>query len=599
MPVRVLLGDEAVALGAVHAGITAAYAYPGTPSTEILEFILQHEREAAMERAAPHAAWCANEKTAYEAALGASIAGGRSSQKERIGESENARKIIAANALGKEALDLAEVRLARLREREKGKRKLEEEANSLDKQVITLGERCGAEERDIERVRTELLRDERSLAERKKGLSADAATQALSSRLPELRAAIDPARFAALAAQLGLLLGVFWALRVESSRFFILSACAFVGFAVHYFVPFRWKKHAFIGISLAGGYIVLSQSTGAPWPLSIALPLSAVGLVVALGAAFGGHLGVTTTSGPGLDLKSETIGLAVALELPLIVVDIQRGGPSTGLPTKTEQSDLLHAMFGRHGESPVPVIAAWSPPSCFWAAIEAARIAVKYMTPVILLTDASLANGAEPWRIPSVAKFPDISVPFASRPNVGDSFWPYLRDDETLGRPWAIPGTPGLEHRIGGLEKADGTGNISYDPENHDHMVRMRAEKVRRVAQEIPPTSINGPATGDLLVVGWGGTYGAITAAVERAQADGKSVAQIHLRHLNPLPPDLGHVLREYRKVLVPEINSGQLVRVLRAEYLVDAVGFNRVRGLPLSSEEIYDAVCQLSGGEG
>jgi 2-oxoglutarate/2-oxoacid ferredoxin oxidoreductase subunit alpha len=315
-------------------------------------------------------------------------------------------------------------------------------------------------------------------------------------------------------------------------------------------------------------------------------------VTAAIGAAFGGAIGVTASSGPGIALKGEGIGLAVTAELPLVIFDIQRGGPSTGLPTKTEQADLMQALYGRNSESPVVVIAPASPGDCFYIAYEAVRIAAKYMVPVIVLSDGFLANGSEPWLIPDPSTLPPIDVQFRTE---REGFFPYLRDPATLARPWVRPGTPGLEHRIGGIEKQDVTGNISYDPDNHDHMVRTRAEKVRRVAQEIPPTSINGPATGDLIVVGWGGTFGAITAAAERAQLDGKSVASVHLRHLNPLPPDLGHILREYRKVLVPEINSGQLVRVLRAEYLVDAVGFNRVRGLPLSTDEIYEAISQLT----
>ena len=314
----------------------------------------------------------------------------------------------------------------------------------------------------------------------------------------------------------------------------------------------------------------------------------------AIGASFGGAVGVTASSGPGIALKGEAIGLAVTAELPLVIFDIQRGGPSTGLPTKTEQADLMQALYGRNSEAPVVVLAPATPGDCFFIAYEAVRIATKYMVPVIVLSDGFLANGSEPWRIPDPSTLPPIEVHFRTDPA---GFFPYLRDPATLGRPWVRPGTPGLEHRIGGIEKQDGTGDISYDPDNHDHMVRTRAEKVRRVAQEIPPTSINGPATGDLLVVGWGGTYGAITAAVERSQADGKAVASVHLRHLNPLPPDLGHILREYRRVLVPEINSGQLVRVLRAEYLVDAVGFNRVRGLPLATEDICDTINQLLEG--
>src|SRR5258706_13271325 len=313
----------------------------------------------------------------------------------------------------------------------------------------------------------------------------------------------------------------------------------------------------------------------------------------AIGAAFGGALGVTCSSGPGIALKGEAIGLAVTAELPLIILNIQRAGPSTGMPTKTEQADLMQALYGRNSESPVVVLAPATPGDCFYVAYEAVRIAVKYMVPVMVLSDGFLANGSEPWLIPDPATLPPIDITFRTEQ---EGFFPYLRDPATLARPWGRPGTPGLEHRIGGIEKQDVTGNISYDPENHDHLVRTRAEKVRRVGQEIPPTSINGPATGDLLGVGWGGTYGAITAAVERAQLAGKSVASVHLRHMNPLPPDLGHILREYRKILVPEINSGQLVRVLRAEYLVDAVGVNRVRGLPLASEEILETINQLLG---
>ena len=318
-------------------------------------------------------------------------------------------------------------------------------------------------------------------------------------------------------------------------------------------------------------------------------------VTAAIGAAFGGAIGVTCSSGPGIALKGEAIGLAVTAELPLVILNIQRAGPSTGMPTKTEQADLMQALYGRNSESPIVVLAPATPGDCFYIAYEAVRIAVKYMVPVMVLSDGFLANGSEPWLIPDPATLPPLDVTFRTET---EGFFPYLRDPATLARPWVKPGTPGLEHRIGGIEKQDVTGNISYDPENHDHMVRTRAEKVRRVGQEIPPTSINGPATGDLLVVGWGGTYGSITAAVERAQAAGQSVASIHLRHLNPLPPDLGHILREYRKVLVPEINSGQLVRVLRAEYLVDAVGFNRVRGLPLASEDILDAINQLTGSQ-
>jgi 2-oxoglutarate/2-oxoacid ferredoxin oxidoreductase subunit alpha len=320
--------------------------------------------------------------------------------------------------------------------------------------------------------------------------------------------------------------------------------------------------------------------------------IAAVGAII--GAAFGGGIGLCATSGPGLALKSEGIALAVMAELPIVIFNVQRGGPSTGLPTKTEQADLMQALYGRNSECPVVVIAPATPGDCFFIAYEAIRLAVKYMVPVIVLSDGYLANGAEPWLIPDPKNLPDIQVRFRTDP---EGFQPYAREEATLARPWVRPGTPGLEHRIGGLEKQDVTGNVSYDPDNHDLMVRLRAEKVRRVAQEIPPTTINGPAGGDLLVVGWGGTYGTITAAVEEAQAAGKSVASIHLRHLSPLPPDLGQILRQYRRVLVPEINSGQLVRVLRAEYLVDAVGFNRVRGVPLATQEIVDAINQLVEG--
>jgi 2-oxoglutarate ferredoxin oxidoreductase subunit alpha len=308
---------------------------------------------------------------------------------------------------------------------------------------------------------------------------------------------------------------------------------------------------------------------------------------MAIGAAFTGHLGVTTTSGPGLDLKSESIGLAVALELPMIVVDIQRGGPSTGLPTKTEQSDLLHAMFGRHGEAPLPLVAPYSPASCFWAALEAARIALKYMTPVILLSDGYLANGAEPWRIPAIDKLPDISVRFATRPNVDGEYWPYLRDDETLSRPWAIPGTPGLEHRVGGLEKADGTGNISYDPENHELMTALRAAKVRAIEEDIDPLEWDGDEEAELLVLGWGSTYGAIGAACRRLRARGKKIARAHLKHLNPFPKNTRDVLSRFDRVVVPEMNTGQLSKLVRADFLVDAVSISKVQGVPFRTSDL------------
>jgi 2-oxoglutarate/2-oxoacid ferredoxin oxidoreductase subunit alpha len=273
------------------------------------------------------------------------------------------------------------------------------------------------------------------------------------------------------------------------------------------------------------------------------------------------------------------------------VIDIQRSGPSTGMPTKTEQSDLLQVMFGRNGEAPVPVVAACTPSDCFHAAIEAARIALKYRTPVVLLSDGYLANGSEPWLIPEVASLPDIPVGFATEPNHDGEFWPYLRDEATLARPWALPGTPGLEHRIGGLEKADGSGNISYDPENHDRMVHLRAAKVAGVAADIPPVEVDDQDGASLLVLGWGSTYGPIGAAVRRVRAEGGKVAQAHLRHLNPFPANLGEVLGRYQRVLIPEMNLGQLRRLVRAEFLVDAVGYNRVRGLPFKAEELADAI--------
>jgi 2-oxoglutarate ferredoxin oxidoreductase subunit alpha len=323
------------------------------------------------------------------------------------------------------------------------------------------------------------------------------------------------------------------------------------------------------------------------------------GIGAALGAAFGGHLGVTTTSGPGVDLKSETMGLAISLELPVIVIDIQRGGPSTGLPTKTEQADLLLAMYGRHGEAPLPIVAARTPSDCFYMAIEAARIALKYRTPVILLSDGYLANGAEPWRLPDVDALPDISVPFASEPNHvrpdgTPEFWPYRRDPATLARPWAIPGTPGLTHRIGGLEKEDGTGNVSYDPGNHELMVKLRAAKVAGIAKDIPLVEVDDPGSGggaDLLVLGWGSTYGTIQAAVRQVRERGYRVAHAHLTHLNPFPRNLGEVVRAYPRVLVPEMNLGQLVKLIRAEYLVDAKGLSKVQGLPFRTAEINKAM--------
>jgi 2-oxoglutarate ferredoxin oxidoreductase subunit alpha len=311
---------------------------------------------------------------------------------------------------------------------------------------------------------------------------------------------------------------------------------------------------------------------------------------IALGAAFGGALGVTATSGPGLDLKAETIGLAVALELPLVIVDVQRAGPSTGMPTKTEQSDLLAALYGRHGESPVPIVAASTPGQCFDAAYEAVRIAVRYRTPVILLSDLFLANGSEPWRIPSAASLPDIDPAFATAPDNGASFQPYARNADGA-RPWAIPGTPGLAHRIGGLEKQDLTGEISYDSANHAHMTELRAAKVAGI--EVPDVEVDHEDGADVLVIGWGSSAGAIRAGVRRIRVGGRQAAFAHLHHLNPLPANLGEVLRAYRHVLLPEMNSGQLARVLRSEYLVDVRSYTRVEGRPLFAAEIEQAILE------
>ncbi len=326
------------------------------------------------------------------------------------------------------------------------------------------------------------------------------------------------------------------------------------------------------------------------------------GIGAALGAAFGGALGVTTTSGPGVALKSETIGLAVSLELPLLIVDIQRGGPSTGLPTKTEQADLLQAMFGRNGEAPVPIVAPSTPADCFTAAIEAARIALTYRTPVFLLSDGYLANGSEPWRVPETDDLPDLRVRFAQEPNhvLADGtevFWPYKRDPHTLARPWAVPGTPGLEHRVGGIEKQDGTGNISYDPANHDLMVRTRQAKIDGV--DVPDVEVDDPDSADgetkVLVLGWGSTYGPITAAVRRLRKDGQRIAQAHLRHLNPFPGNLGAVLRRYDKVVIPEMNLGQLATLVRAKYLIDAHSYTQVNGMPFKAEQLATALKEAS----
>ncbi|MFZ6002682.1 MAG: 2-oxoacid:acceptor oxidoreductase subunit alpha [Actinomycetota bacterium] len=327
------------------------------------------------------------------------------------------------------------------------------------------------------------------------------------------------------------------------------------------------------------------------------------GIGSAIGAAYGGHLAATTTSGPGMALKAEAMGLAVSLELPLLIIDIQRGGPSTGLPTKTEAADLLMAFYGRHGESPLPVVAASSPSDCFMMAIEAARIALKYRTPVILLSDGYLANGTEPWRLPDVADLPDISTTFATAPNHTtddgeEVFWPYVRDADTLARAWALPGTPGLMHRIGGLEKEDGSGNVSYDSDNHERMVHLRAAKVAGIADDIPQVVVEGDVDdAEILVLGWGSTWGAIDGAVGRVRARGRRVAKVHLSHLNPFPTNLGDVLRSYPTVLVPEMNLGQLSRLLRAEYLVDVRSVTKIRGVPFTAGELEQAILDTLGG--
>jgi 2-oxoglutarate/2-oxoacid ferredoxin oxidoreductase subunit alpha len=316
----------------------------------------------------------------------------------------------------------------------------------------------------------------------------------------------------------------------------------------------------------------------------------------AIGAAYAGALAITTTSGPGMALKTEALGLAVAVEIPLVICDIQRGGPSTGLPTKTEQADLLQALFGRNSEAPVPIVAPATPSDCFWAALEASRIAVKYMVPVIVLSDGYLANGAEPWRIPDVNEIPDFTVKFAKEPNAPNGYLPYKRDPQTLARPWAVPGTAGLEHRVGGLEKQDVTGNINYEPLNHENMVRIRAAKVAAVAQDIPDVVPAGDPQGDLLIVAWGSTHGAITAAVRAQRAEGRKIGHVHLRHLNPLPSNLGEVIARYKQVLVPELNMGQLLWILRAKYLVDAIGLNKIQGRPFKQAELEEKIEELLG---
>lgn len=318
------------------------------------------------------------------------------------------------------------------------------------------------------------------------------------------------------------------------------------------------------------------------------------GISSAIGASFAGSLATTTTSGPGVSLKTEAIGLAVMLELPLVIVNVQRGGPSTGLPTKTEQADLLQAMFGRNGEAPVPIIAAQTPGDCFHASFEASRIALKYMTPVMVLTDGYLANGSEPWKIPKLDELPDISPKFRTDP---EGFFPYLRDEETLARPWAIPGTPGVQHRIGGLEKLHIKGTISHDPKNHDFMVRMRDEKVKRIANDIPLAEIEGDKDAELLVVAWGSTYGAIRSAVNRQRKNGNKVAHMHIRYINPMPKNTGEILSRYKKILVPEINLGQLSKILRMHFLIPVIEYTKVEGLPFKAVEIENKITEILKG--
>ncbi|OQY74454.1 MAG: 2-oxoglutarate ferredoxin oxidoreductase subunit alpha [Ignavibacteriales bacterium UTCHB3] len=315
-------------------------------------------------------------------------------------------------------------------------------------------------------------------------------------------------------------------------------------------------------------------------------------IAACIGAAFAGNLALTTTSGPGLALKMEAVGLGVMTELPIVIVDVQRGGPSTGLPTKTEQGDLLQALYGRNGEAPVCVLAAATPVDCFYMAYESSRIAVKYMTPVILLTNGYLAQGSEPFRIPSEDELPDFKVEFRTEE---EGFFPYLRD-ENLARPWAIPGTPGLEHRIGGLEKANITGNVNYSPENHEFMVKLRDQKIKNIAKEAPKLEVRGEQKGDLLVLGWGSTYGAITEAVNRIMARGLKISQVHLRYINPIHPDLGDILKKFKRVLIPEINLGQMATVIRSKYLIDVVQFNRIQGLPIKASEIEEKILNMLG---
>ena len=367
--------------------------------------------------------------------------------------------------------------------------------------------------------------------------------------------------------------------------------------------------------ALAMGFVAASQKAGIPlflgsYPITpasdILHELSAykdfgvitfqaedeiAAITSAIGAAYAGALGITSTSGPGMALKTEALGLAVAVELPLVICDIQRGGPSTGLPTKTEQADLLQALFGRNSEAPIPVLAPSTPGDCFWIALEASRIAIKYMVPVIILSDGYLANGAEPWKIPDLSQLPDIAVKFETNP---EGFHPYRRNPETLARPWAIPGTAGLEHRIGGLEKQDVTGNVNYEPLNHERMVRLRAEKVAGIVQDVPDVVPAGDPSGELLIVAWGSTHGPVTAALKAQRAKGRRIGHVHLRHLNPMPKNLGEILGRYDKILVPEMNMGQLVMLLRAKFLVDAQGYNKIQGKPFKQSEIEDKIEEL-----
>ena len=315
-----------------------------------------------------------------------------------------------------------------------------------------------------------------------------------------------------------------------------------------------------------------------------------------IGASFAGKLGVTATSGPGIALKGEAMGLAVITELPMVIINVQRGGPSTGLPTKTEQSDLNQAFYGRNGEAPMPIIAPSTPGDCFLAAYEACKIAIKYMTPVFYLSDGYLANGSEPWKIPDIKKLDPIKVNFSDKPNDGDSFLPYKRDDKTLSRPWALPGTPGLEHRLGGIEKEENTGHVNYDPDNHHRMTEIRQEKISRVADDIGKTKVYGDTNGDLLILGWGGTYGACRSSAETLIEQNYKVSHVHLRWINPFPSDLKNILSKFKHVLIPEINMGQLIKLIRSEFLVDAKGLNLVRGKPIGAPVITEKVKEIIG---